>query len=431
MAQDKANFDAVLKTVWGPGIVELIPTKVKTYELFKEKDARDWGGRYVSWPVKIGRNQGVGAATELGAIPTAGKQQYTEARIPMRYVYGRGAFSAQVMKSSQGSKNSYAPAMESEMSGLVKDITAELGRMMLYDGRGVLALLNGSPSTSATITVDSPGGVAGAINGNRFLASGQVLGFINPTTGALRASSNRTIDTYASSGLTATTTATMSGTPVDNDFIVRAMSGTITDVSDTSYQKEPMGLLGLIDDGTYVPTLHGINRTTFPLWSAAVISNVGSISADVIQRGCDIADQRGDGEIDTLIMHHSVRRSYLASMEDGRRYTGGDLSSPNAGTVATRRGTLNFGSIRIMEEKYCPFGVVFGGDFSSAMRFVEVAGEWMDEDGSVLTRVGTGTTATDSFECIYRIWFNTHLDRPNQSFRLDNVTATVAVVHVD
>ena len=429
-AQDKAAFDAVLKTVWGPGIVELIPTKVKTYELFKEKPAKEWGGRYVTWPVKVGRNQGVGAATELGAIPTSGRQKYAEARIPMRYVYGRASFSAQVMKSSQGSKNAFGPAMETEMSGLVKDLTAELGRMVCYDGRGILALVNVAPS-GATTTVDSPGGIAGSVNGNRFIAPDQAIAYINPNSGAIRASNLLRVDTFAATGLSFTTTVNPTGAVADNDYVVRAMTTAITDVSDTSYQKEPMGILGLVDDGTYVPTLHGINRTTVPLWSSAVIANVGALSADVLQRGCDIADQRGDGEIDTLIMHHSVRRSYLASMEDGRRYAGGDLSNPNAGTVAATKGTLHFGSIRVMEEKYFPFSTVVGFDSSSAMRFVEVPGEWMDEDGSVLQRIGSGTTASDAFECIYRIWQNFHLDRPNQSFRLDNVAATVAVVHVD
>jgi hypothetical protein len=175
-----------------------------------------------------------------------------------------------------------------------------------------------------------------------------------------------------------------------------------------------------------------VNRTAFPIYQSNVIGSVGPLSADVIQRGIDLADERGDGEIDNLIMHHSVRRSYLQMMEGDRRYTSGDLSSPNAGTVAAKRGKLSFGPIPIMEEKYCPYGTIFGIDSSGFSRYVEVSGEWADEDGAVLSRVGPGTTsAQDAFEAFYRIWDNFQNDYPARSFRLDGVTATISVAHID
>ena len=119
-------------------------------------------------------------------------------------------------------------------------------------------------------------------------------------------------------------------------------------------------------------------------------------------------------------------------MEGDRRYTSGDLSKPDAGTVAAKRGTLAFGGIPIMEEKYCPYGTVFGVDSSGFSRYVEVAGEWADEDGAVLSRVGPGTTsAQDAFEAFYRIWDNFQNDYPARCFRLDVVTATVVVAHID
>jgi len=151
----------------------------------------------------------------------------------------------------------------------------------------------------------------------------------------------------------------------------------------------------------------------------------------VLQRGIDLADQRGDGDIDTLVMHHSVRRAYIAMTDDARRYISGDLSRPDAGTVAAKKGKLTFGGIDIMEEKYAPYGTVFGLDSSTCSRYVEVAGEWMDEDGAVLARVGSGTTAEDSFEAVYRVWQNFHIEKPNTCFRLDGVTATVVVAHID
>jgi len=430
--QDTSAYDNVLKTVYEGGIRELIPTKVKLYNKFQEKDARDWGGRYVEFPIKVGRNQGSGFGTELGQLPPAGRQDFATVRIPMRYQYGRIKLSAQVMKASQGSKAAFAPAMEQEMDGLIRDMTSEMGRVICYDGRGVLALQNGD-ATGTTVTVDSPGGVAGATNGARFINPGMRITLVNPGTGTVRASAVEDVITVPAAGTTFTTGTTIAAAGADNDYIVKyhGAQSDAGNVSNTSYAKESMGLLGMIDDGGYVATLHGVPRATIPLFQSTVIGSVGALSSDVLQRGIDLADQRGDGDIDTLVMHHSVRRAYIAMTDDARRYISGDLSRPDAGTVAAKKGKLTFGGIDIMEEKHAPYGTVFGLDSSSCSRYVEVAGEWMDEDGAVLARVGSGTTAEDSFEAVYRVWQNFHIEKPNTCFRLDGVTATVVVAHID
>ena len=432
MPQDTSAYDVVLKTVYEGGIRELIPTKVRTLEKFQEKDSKSWGGRFVEYPARVGRNQGSGWGTELGNLPTAGRQKYTNVRIPMRYQYGRILLSAQVMKASEGSKNAFASAMEQEMQGLIKDMTSQRGRAILGDGRGIMALAGATPTASATVAINSPGGFTSVTtNGGRYINPGDVIGFINPTTGTLRAA-NITVQSVAANGATLVANAAPTTGAAANDFMVKVMQAGSTDVSDTSFQKEPMGLMGLIDDGTFVPTLHNVNRTTYPIYQSTVIGAVSALSADVLQRGIDLADQRGDGEISDLIMHHSVRRQYLAMMEQDRRYISGDLSRPDAGTVAAKRGKLAFGGIEITEEKYCPYGTVFGVDASGFSRYVEVAGEWADEDGAVLSRVGPGTTsAQDAFEAFYRIWDNFHNDFPARCFRLDGVTATIVVAHID
>jgi hypothetical protein len=349
----------------------------------------------------------------------------------MRYQYGRIVLSAQVMKASEGAKNAFASAMEQEMQGLIKDMTSQRGRAIMSDGRGIQCLAGATPTASTTVSVSSPGGVSGATNGARFINPGDVVGFVNPTTGVLRAS-NRTVQSVAAAGSSIVIDAVAAGGAAELDYMVKVMQTGSTDVSDSSFQKEIMGLMGMVDDGTNVPTLHNVNRTAFPIYQSNVIGSVGALSADVLQRGIDLCDERGEGDVTRLIMHHSVRRSYLQMMEGDRRYISGDLSKPNAGTVAAKQGSLSFGAIPIMEEKYCPYGTVFGVDESGFSRYVEVSGEWADEDGAVLSRVGPGTTsAQDAFEAFYRIWDNFQNDYPSRSFRLDGVTANITVAHID
>ena len=431
MPQDTTAYNEVLKVVVEPGIRELIPTKVKTLKLFEEKEARSWGGRYVEKVLNVGRNQGSGWGSEMGNVPTAGQDRFTNAKILMRYQYGRLQLSAQVMKASQGSKFSAEDALEGGMRRLIKSMSSQRGRAIMGDGRGVICYVNETtPSGNTTVVVDSPGGFAGADNGARFINPGQIIGFVNPSTGALRAS-NRTVQSVAANGTSFVVDSAPAAAVADNDYVVTVMTTGSTDVSDSSYQKEIMGLVGNIDDGTYVATPHGVNRTTYPSFQSTVISNAGAWSADVIQRAIDLADQRGDGKIDRLIMHHSGRRAYIASMEDLRRYTGADLSKPDGGTVAAKQGTLSFGSIPIDEEKFAPYGMVFGCDTSTFQRYVEVAGEWADEGGSILQPVGSGSTRQDAYEALYRIWDQCFVEEPAASFRVDGLSVSLAVAHID
>jgi hypothetical protein len=185
---------------------------------------------------------------------------------------------------------------------------------------------------------------------------------------------------------------------VDNDYIVAANNTSVTDASDTSYNKEFMGLLGMVDDGTYVSTFHNVNRTTFPLYSATVISNALAWSSDLIQRAIDVCQMRGEGQITDLIMEQSARRAYIESTADQRRYIGSDLSRPDSGTVAAKGGKLAFGTIPITEDKFCHYGMVFGVDMQNAG---------------------------------FKRYVMKPCDKPNCNFRIDGLTVNAAVVPVD
>jgi hypothetical protein len=430
---DTASYDEALKTVYEDRIVQLLPNTLKLYGRAEERDAKQWGGRHVEYAIQTRRNAGVGAYAEMGAIPEAGAQGYANVRIPMRYLSGRIQLSAQVIEASRASKMAYVPAMQSEMDGLMRDLRHECGRMIHGDGRGVLAFQNGD-STTTTVIVDSPGGVAGAANGSRFIPLGGRITFVTPATGAIVAAADELVTAIASTGLNFTTGSTIAGAVADNDYIVRANKAGLTDISDTGYAKEPMGIRGLADDGTYVATLCGVNRTTVPLFSSYVISGTGGLSSDVLQRGLDVADQRGEGNVEELVMHHSVRRAYIGLTDGDRRYTTTDLSKPDAGTVAAKKGKLTFGGIPILEDKFCDYGTIYGMDYSSFVRYVESPGKWMrsgHDEGTVLQAIGSGSTLTHAYEAVWYLWQNFMLDKPNSCVVWRDVTATVTSLHID
>ena len=202
----------------------------------------------------------------------------------------------------------------------------------------------------------------------------------------------------------------------------------ITDVADTSYNREPMGMAGHIDDGTYVNNYHEVNRTTYEVARSAVIANVGALSVDVIQQGLDVASQLGKGRISEHWMHHSVRRSYLAIVTANRRYmvTGG-ASMHDAGFKGNALDEdPSFGGTPIKVDKDAPYGTWFGMDKRYFVNYENSPGEWVDEDGAVLSRIH----GQDTFEAVWRWFGNFANEKPNASFRLDGINSNLVVIHV-
>ena len=428
--QDTAHLEAAMKTVYGPDMVDLINKATPVLDRFQEIKDVEWMGKVYEYPIKITRSQGTGSYAEGGALTTAGRAKVAAVRVPVRYMGHRITLTAQAIEATESNKGAWKPALRMEMDDAIDGLSNDRARAVWSDGRGVLCLVNDTtPSGSATVGIDSPGGFAGTTNGGRFINEGTIVEFIVPGTGAIR-SSARTVSSVANDGTSFTLSSAPAAAVADNDYVVRAANTSVTDVSDTSYQKDPMGLAGLVDDGTNVTTLHGINRTTVPLWQSTVVTSAGVWSADVVQRAIDLAKQVGGGKIAELWGHESTRRFYVDSMNSDRRYMGADLMRPDGGTAAARGSQLTFGGLPFKEDRYCPYGSLFLLDPSGLERYVLQRGKWEDRDGAVLTRVGTGASAVHSFEAFYYIWDNFGNRYPNRCARIDGFDVSIGTAHI-
>lgn len=427
MGLDISAYDAALKEVYEKTIIVLLNSRTVTRNRFK-KETGSWEGRVVRYPLNVGRNQGTMFTSENGTLPDAGNQVYVEHQVPIRYAHGRIQLSIQVIKHSRSNKGAFKRAMDQEMQGVVRDLSNKLNRVMFGFGLGVLALVNeATPSGNTTLIVDAPGGVAGATNGARWLQVGTKIHFVNPGTGLLRSGAARNITAIATDGTNVTVDSAPDASVADNDYIVQAAKLSTATLGDTSYNKESMGLLGLIDDGDFVTTLHNVNRTTFPIFSSVNIPSVGPLSADILQRGLDVADQVGEGSVQWFTCHHSVRRAYLTLTEADRRYSGGDLRTPDAGTVAAKMKDITFGDLPWYVDKDAVYNTLFGVDPMHFTRWSEVEGEWADDDGTILLRL----VDVDAYEARYRVFENFSLDRPAGCVRWDGITTNIVVAHIN
>lgn len=424
------DLTAILHEVWGDqGPYDQINNAITSYAHFKQKSDTDkWEGEIYVESLHSGRNRGVKAVAERGQIPNADRQKYLELRIPNRYIYGSAELTIQVMKEAITKRASFTNAMEAEMTGMVKDIAEQCERMIWMAGNGQLCLVSLAGADTTTLEVDTPGGVAGTSgNGTRFLNPGQTIA-IHAAGAAPSNTPNavRKVVTIADDGNSCVLDAAVSAAQaVNNGWVTVGVNR--NSVLEGSVNLEPMGLLGLIDDGTYVASLFGLTIASNPIFKAKRFTSVAAIDENILARADDACHELSGSIPNWLTGHHSAHREYMRLMSGDRRYTGEHLMDPDAGTGTGKAKQLKYSGRIIEKARFAPYGMLFGIDDQHLKRYVSTEGEWADEDGSIYSRV----SGQDIFQAYYRKFGNHGILQRNTSWILDGITVQVDINHAD
>jgi hypothetical protein len=378
------------------------------------------------WTHHHGRNVSPFFAGEDSAYPVAGNQLHSQGRVDMKKMMARLRMTEEAMADLVSSEASFRNGMTDEKTRLIDDISRREEHALGMDGRGVLALID-TGSSGTTIELDAPGNIAGNDFGNRFIDVGMFLATVNPANGAIRANVE-SVTAVNSDGSDVTVGADPSWT--ENDYVVQAANTDVTDILDTSYEKAYWGLPALVDDGTNRDNYFGILRSQVTSLQSYVVASVGALSLDVAQRTSDVVFQKLGGIIDVILMHPSVRREYIKLLDADRRYSGADLQNPNGGTRAFTQGDLSIGEVAIKAIRSLGLAQVYFLDTkkSGFKRYVAEPGKFMDRDGSVWVREGSGTSARHAYEATYFCRKQYFCKNPGLNARWDGVTGQTLVV---
>jgi hypothetical protein len=424
---DKQALDAIFKEVFEEGVAEGVNNKNPLRDLIKTEKV-PFRGREIVKLSHTGRNVSPMFVGEDSAFADAGSQSYSRLFVDQRKLMSRLRMTWEVMQDSTSSEGAFISARKSEMQYLIDDMSRRDEYALSSDGRGVLCLVDESPS-GVVIDVDAPGGMANDNFGNRFVSKGMYVAAVNPSTGQLRTSIRKVVDVAAAGNTVTFETATYTGW-AENDYLVQAANSSVTDILDTSYEHAWWGLMALVDDGTYRANYFGADRTTLPAYSSYVTASTGALSTDLIQRVSDVVDQKLNGKINMILCHHSTRRLVIQLTDSDRRYMGASLMKPDPATAAFKQGDIPFGDVPVRAVRDFPLDVMMFLDLGNAgfKEYVSEPGKWVDEDGSVLWRVGISTTARDAFEAWYRMRKQYFLEYPAFCARLDGITGQALVV---
>ena len=396
--QTISNGLAELKNYYQGPIVDLINENVPVYRA-AEKVKQGWSGYQVVRPVRTNRNQGIGATTDGGSLPSIGRQTVAQALISSKFLYLRFGVTGPMIKASQSDVGSFVRSASYELKQGYEDLKNDVNRQLAWDGTCALALVNTAPVASTTLVIKGRETNDPAL---RFVDVGGVYDII--TSGGTYKAQGVTVSAITSgtaSSTTATLTLDQPVTAAVGDYIIR--TGT--------WGNELQGLGYALDGGT--STVYNINRSTAISFQGNYTDAASAqLTLDSMQNVYNEGLRRGNvGHYNAVFTDFSGLRFYQKLLTPDKRY------------VNSVEGDGSFGKEGKFYLEFNGTPVVPDKDMSQSFYFLpaEVLKmyvlsemEFADETGSMYI----AQTDADSFEVRIRFFVNLFNEQPSACARL-------------
>lgn len=332
-----------------------------------EKGKHEWAGLKVIRPLKVRRNQGVGAASDGGNLPKIGRQGTVQAEINAKYNYLRFGITGPMIKASQKDIGAFVRAAAYELEEGYNDLRSDVNRQMSWDGTGYLATVSGAVVGSTAMTIAGRESTEPAL---KFIDVGMVVDVVD-TSGTVKASAIE-VSSISSGGPGSSSAGLVLSAAVtcaDGDKLIR--TGTAS--------KEIQGLLTALDGGT--TSIYGVDRSVYIAYQGNVVDlNGAQLQLDKLQQVEDEAERRGGRMISAIYSDHASRRMYQKLLTADKRYV--NTIKGDGGFSDKDKNYLEFNGKPWVADKDCPTRI-FMLPQKHIEKYVLAEMEFADETGSM------------------------------------------------
>lgn len=460
-----STYDTVLKDFYLPAIQDQLNHGNILSDVL-DVNEEDVSGRKALIDIHYQRNSGVGARSDVEALPDAGAQKHIQATVPMHYIYGRISVTGPTIAATRDERGAYARALDIEILGVVRDLQKEVNRMYWGCGYGVVGRWNAT--TSGTVYVaqkayTGSGGCSGTQNlgafgstfGAKYLKNGFSMGSALVLSGMSSAATREATLDASDIAVSAITEGTYTDSITVTDPSVTEAAGTLWlrplaaftpfasyDWSTTylsAARKEPMGLRGIVtdtdlddivmDDGTrtasgttaatkagggtnYTDYFQGLTVDTYTWWKANVDSHPSgrytaqrALTRKLLQKMFDkveLAAGVGYGP-DLIITTQAIRREYLELMQDSQSFM--NTMKLDGGWEA-----ISYNGVPLtVDPDDAIDGEIYFLTTKDLARYRMSDYDWMQKDGSVLSRI----SGYDAYEAVLYAYMELGCKRRN------------------
>lgn len=395
------SITPILKEVYAPKIVEQLDNySVTAKRLLKSSDniSQDHGGKYVSFPIHVGRNSGIGSRFELEALPAAGQQKYDGGRVGLKSAYGAIQVTGQSVAMSSSNPKAFAQVITEEVDGLARDLQRDFNRQLFGNGNGALGYFTAATTgTTATVAASRGIGVDDFVD-------------IYDNTGAKTASGKRVL---AVNNATKVVTFDSATAVVVGGFLTRAGSGT----DPVKGNRELTGFNAIVSD---TGVLYNIDPASQPVWSSSVLTaNTDPLDAQMTLEVDNIYAL--GGSTDLIITTQAVRRKYVKELMTLRRTVN---STEHTGGFSAFKFVTDGpnGDIDIEIDLDCREGEMLFMNMKDVTLYRESPWSFLDRDGSMWKQVTTANGPLDAWRAENVQYHELAISRRNTHGKIKGIT---------
>jgi hypothetical protein len=429
------DVDAALKLIADGSVIRNVVTDSELLDLFTQDSNvqldKTTGGRYIERAQQFKLGGGVGFRKDNEYIPIPGVGDVRNSKIYLKKAIGVVEMSGDVMRRARTDQGAYLDWAEQELPNLVERLTNVHDRVTLGYGAGALARVL-SVAGSPVITLKDAHGVAGYGNawvnfmeGDRIVFSSTVTATALRNAGASQSATVVSVDQDANS---ITIDALPTGT-VANDFIFMGDASGASSQDSGGDDREYMGLLGMVDDGTILATLQGLARTVSNQWKSLAIDATASITGHtsgvldeaLIGYADDEAGIKGGAKINAFVASLSGQRSFWNSLKTDRV-----LNDPKTFTGGKSGLKMLLGDrvVEVRSARKMPPQIALGLSTGEFTRHMLEEFEWDQTTGAIWRQVTDSTGRKDAFYAYGCQYMQLSVRRPRRSFVIRGLTAS-------
>jgi hypothetical protein len=392
--QNLTTADAILKDLYVGPVVEQLNYKSYMIDQIERQSefTVDHYGRKAIVPVHKSRNRGRGSRGDGGVLPTAGRQTWEDAIIPITRHYQGIELTDAAIKATSSNSGAFVELLDAEVKGATKDMKKDINRQVFGTGDGLLATFGTAITTATnTLTVDSI----------QYLHVGDPVDIRRKTDGD---ATDGVVDAEVTALVGGTTKQVTLSTTITTGSITASQYGVYLS---GSRGNEMEGMQSIVATSR---TLHSINSATAgnEFWNAQVrdvgtsgtSATAGETSFELIS---DDVGQTGQGETEVFITTRGIRRRLADTFQSTKRFTNKEAVQIHGGYSAIMVAS-GAGEVPVVIDDDAPKGSVFAID-KSALRWFQQWGPGFLEspqDGTVFHLKDGGTAGQK--EATWQAW---------------------------
>lgn len=304
-----------------------------------EKGKFPWSGEQVKRPMRVRRNQGIGATSDGGNLPNVGRQVPIQATIGAKYNYLRFGITGPMISASKSTVGAFVKAASYELEEGYNDLKSDCNRQLSWDGTGDLALMSSAAVATTSITIKGRESTEPAL---KFLDVGACFDIYNSSTLIQSGLTINSITTGTGSSATAVIVVDQAVTASADYVLVRCGSGV---------SNEMQGLLTQLDGGT--TTVFDIDRSLYIQTQGNVVDlSSGALSLNALQQLEDETERRGGRGVNCIYSDYASRRMYQKLLTADKRYV--NTTKGDGGFSDKEKNYLEFNGKAWVPDKDCP-----------------------------------------------------------------------------